>query len=205
MDSWRTTSPLKLAEMTAFTLPLPSYFSIPAMANGFWLFPVTSTPSWANRYVPCSVALEHFAPASFSSSANPLPTASTPTRPTTPNTTNRAARYLFMRSVPPCCVLAGTLWQVVSRCNEHSVPTYVPFCSGQSAGHWSKANANKCAWVCTDGGYLGGAKEHCDRSRCQIRLRIPSVLVHSPLLPSARNHVSGGAPSRRTRSNLKLL
>src|SRR5215217_4303313 len=59
--------------------------------------------------------------------------------------------------------------------------------------------------VCTDGGYLGGAKEHCDRSRCQIRLRIPSVLGHSPLLPSARNHVSGGAPSRRTRSNLKLL
>ena len=58
---------------------------------------------------------------------------------------------------------------------------------------------------CTDGSYLGGAKEHCDRSRCQIRLRIPSVLVHSPLLPSARNHVSGGAPSRRTRSNLKLL
>jgi hypothetical protein len=51
--------------------------------------------------------------------------------------------------------------------------------------------------VCTDGSYLGGAKEHCDRSRC--------VLVHSALLPSARNHVSGGAPSRRTRSNLKLL
>jgi hypothetical protein len=55
------------------------------------------------------------------------------------------------------------------------------------------------------GGHLGGAKEHCDRSRCQIGLRIPSVLVHSALLPSARNHVSGGAPSRRTRSNLKLL
>jgi hypothetical protein len=31
------------------------------------------------------------------------------------------------------------------------------------------------------------------------------VLVHSPVLPSARNHVSGGAPLRRTRSNLKLL
>src|SRR5215208_4218179 len=104
MDSWRTTSPLKLAEMTAFTLPLPSYFSIPAMANGAWSSPVTSTPSWAIRYVPCSVALEHFAPAEFSSSANPVPTASTPTRPTTPNTTNRAARYLFMRFVPPCFV-----------------------------------------------------------------------------------------------------
>src|SRR5215210_269177 len=104
MDSWRTTSPLKLAEMRAFTLPLPSYFSIPAMANGAWSFPVTSTPSWAIRYVPCSVALEHFALESFSSSANPLPTASTPTTPTTPNTTNRAARYLFMSSVPPCFV-----------------------------------------------------------------------------------------------------
>src|SRR5215217_2412301 len=104
MDWWRTPSPLKLAEMRAFTLPLPSYFSIPAMANGAWSFPVTSTPSWAIRYVPCSVALEHFAPAEFSSSANPVPTASTPTTPTTPNTTNRAARYLFMRFVPPCFV-----------------------------------------------------------------------------------------------------
>src|SRR5215211_251626 len=104
MDSWRTTSPLKLAEMTAFTLPLPSYFSIPAMANGAWSFPVTSTPSWAIRYVPCSVALEHFALAEFSFSANPLPTASTPTRPTTPTTTNKAATYLFMSSVPPCFI-----------------------------------------------------------------------------------------------------
>src|SRR5215203_642359 len=103
------------------------------------------------------------------------------------------------------CVLAGTLWQVVSRCNEHCVPMYVPFWSGQSAGHWSKTNANVCAWVCRDGGYLGGAKEPRDRSRRQIRPRIRSVLVHSPVLPSARNDVSGGAPSRRTRSNLKLL
>src|SRR5215218_2007379 len=104
MDSWRTTSPLKLAEMTAFTLPLPSYFSIPAMANGAWSFPEMSTPSWAIRYVPCSVALEHLALASFSSSANPVPTASTPTTPTSPNTTNRVAKYLFMGSVPPCFV-----------------------------------------------------------------------------------------------------
>src|SRR5215207_7055925 len=71
------------------------------------------------------------------------------------------------------CVLAGTLWQVVSRCNEHCVPMYVPFCSGQSAGHWRNTNANVCAWVCRDGGGLGGAKEPRDRSRCQIRLRIP--------------------------------
>src|SRR5215213_5737400 len=69
------------------------------MANGLRPSPLISTPFWANRYVPCSVALEHFAPASFSSLANPVPTARTPTRPTTPNTTNRAAKYLFMRSL----------------------------------------------------------------------------------------------------------
>src|SRR5215208_1730842 len=44
--------------------------------------------------------------------------------------------YLFVLS-SGLCVLAGTLWQVVSRCNEHYVPTSVPFCSGQSAGHWN--------------------------------------------------------------------
>src|SRR5215208_5805140 len=76
------------------------------MANGLCSLPLISTPFWANRYVPLSVALEHFALEAFSSSANPLPTASTPTRPTTPNTTNRAARYLFMRSLPPCFVVA---------------------------------------------------------------------------------------------------
>src|SRR5918995_7544533 len=74
------------------------------MANGLWSLPLISTPFWANRYVPCSVASEHFAPVAFSSLANPVPTASTPRRPTTPTTTNRAARYLFMRSVPPCFV-----------------------------------------------------------------------------------------------------
>jgi hypothetical protein len=62
-----------------------------------------------------------------------------------------------------------------------------------------------CAWVCRDGGYSGGAKEPRDRSSRKIRPRIASVLVHSPVLPSARNHVSGGAPLRRTRSNLTLL
>src|SRR5215204_357774 len=69
------------------------------MANGLWSLPLISTPFWANRYVPLSVASEHFASVAFSSLAKPLPTASTPTRPTTPNTTNRAARYLFMRSL----------------------------------------------------------------------------------------------------------
>src|SRR5215203_6711692 len=62
MDWLRATSPLKLAETTAFTFPLPSYFSIPAMANGAWSFPVTSTPSWANRYVPCSRSLRALRP-----------------------------------------------------------------------------------------------------------------------------------------------
>src|SRR5215213_1223084 len=79
------------------------------MANGLRPSPLISTPFWANRYVPCSVALEHFAPASFSSLANPLPTARTPTRPTTPNTTNRAARYLFMRSL----YLLVVFWQAL--------------------------------------------------------------------------------------------
>src|SRR5215218_4350382 len=69
------------------------------MANGLWSLPLISTPFWANRYVPCRVASEHFALAAFSSLANPLPTASTPTTPTTANTTNRAVRYLFMRSL----------------------------------------------------------------------------------------------------------
>src|SRR5215208_4376387 len=98
----RITCPLKLAEKTLFTWPLPSKTSYPAPANGTWSFPVMSTPFQPSRYVPCSVALEHFSPAAFSSSANPVPTASTPTRPTTPNTpntTNRAATYLFMRSL----------------------------------------------------------------------------------------------------------
>src|SRR5215211_1352821 len=74
------------------------------MATGLCSLPLISTPFWANRYVPLSVATEHFAPAAFSSLANPVATASTPTRPTTPTTTKRAARYLFMRSVPPCFV-----------------------------------------------------------------------------------------------------
>src|SRR5215208_4147457 len=71
------------------------------MANGLCSLPLIRTPFWANRYVPLSMATEHFALEAFSSSANPLPTASIPRRPTTHNTTNRAATYLFMRSVPP--------------------------------------------------------------------------------------------------------
>src|SRR5918999_5809843 len=54
------------------------------MANGLWSLPLISTPFWAKRYVPCSVSSEHFASVAFSSLANPLPTASTPTRPQLP-------------------------------------------------------------------------------------------------------------------------
>src|SRR5215217_1754279 len=98
MDWWRATSPLKLAEATAFTLPLPSYFSIPAMANGPWSFPEMSTPSWAKRYVPCSVALEHFATAFSSplSLAYPAPPARTPA-PTTSSTSTPHAAHSFLR------------------------------------------------------------------------------------------------------------
>src|SRR5215212_12103439 len=111
LELWclRPTCPLKLNESTLFPWPLPSKTSYPATANGPWSFPSIVDSSKANRYMPSSVASEHFAPAAFSSSAfsssaNPLPTASTPTTPTTANTTNSAARYLFMRSVPPCFV-----------------------------------------------------------------------------------------------------
>src|SRR5215218_982766 len=121
MDSWRTISPLKLAEMRAFTLPLPSYLSIPAMANGSWSFPVRWTPSWANRYVPCSVASEHFDLAPFSSSANPVPTACAPTTPTTANT-NRVATYLLMRSVPPRVVGAYGPISVFTPASSRAVP-----------------------------------------------------------------------------------
>src|SRR5215208_2407472 len=100
MDWWRATSPLKLAEATAFTLPLPSYFSIPAMANGPWSFPEITTPSWANRYVPFSVASEHFAPASSSplSSAYPAPPARTPA-PTTSSTSTTPAAHIPLRFI----------------------------------------------------------------------------------------------------------
>src|SRR5215217_39411 len=99
-----------LAETTVLTWPLPSKTSYPARAAGSCSLPLISTSSKANRYVPSSVASEHFALEAFSSplsplsSAYPAPPASTPTRPTTPNTTNRAATYLFMRSMPPCFV-----------------------------------------------------------------------------------------------------
>src|SRR5215217_9297109 len=105
MDSWRTTFPLKLAEMTAFTLPLPSNCSYPAMVNGPWSFPEITTPSWAKRYVPSSVALEHFALEAFSSpfssplsSAYPVPPARTPA-PTTSSTSTTPAAHIPLRFI----------------------------------------------------------------------------------------------------------
>src|SRR5215213_5019814 len=44
------------------------------MANGLCSSPLISTPFWANRYVPLSVALEHLALEAFSSLAYPAPT-----------------------------------------------------------------------------------------------------------------------------------
>src|SRR5215211_4663779 len=54
------------------------------MANGLWSLPLISTPFWANRYVPSSVATEHFALLeAFSSLAYPAPTVLRAAAPTT--------------------------------------------------------------------------------------------------------------------------
>src|SRR5919106_3091154 len=56
------------------------------MANGLWSLPLISTPFWANRYVPSSVASEHFALEASSSLAYPAPTV---VRAAAPTTTSR--------------------------------------------------------------------------------------------------------------------
>src|SRR5919205_447231 len=98
LELWclRPTCPLKLNESTLFPWPLPSKTSYPATANGPWSFPSIVDPSKANRYMPSSVASEHFALSVFSPLANPVPTARIPMTPTS-DTPNRAATYLFMR------------------------------------------------------------------------------------------------------------
>src|SRR5215213_4988080 len=53
------------------------------MAKGLCSLPLISTPFWANRYVPLSVALEHFALEAFSSLAYPAPTVVRAAAPTT--------------------------------------------------------------------------------------------------------------------------
>src|SRR5215211_5923112 len=88
MDSLRETSPLKLEETTLFSLPLPSKTAYPAMVNGAWsLFPLTSTPSKANGYVPLSVATEHLALEASSFLAYPAPTVVS--KAAAPTTTSR--------------------------------------------------------------------------------------------------------------------
>src|SRR5215218_3832454 len=57
------------------------------MANGLCSLPLISTPFWANRYVPLSVALEHFVLESSSSLAYPAPTVVS--RAAAPTTTTR--------------------------------------------------------------------------------------------------------------------
>src|SRR5215216_1945332 len=76
------------------------------MATGLCSSPLSSTPFWANRYVPCSVASEHFALEAFSSLAYPAPIARTPTSPTTSSTTPAAHSPLgfmlvLLSSAPP--------------------------------------------------------------------------------------------------------
>src|ERR671911_2230639 len=53
------------------------------MANGLCSSPLISTPLWANRYVPLSVASEHLALEAFSSLAYPAPTVVRAAAPTT--------------------------------------------------------------------------------------------------------------------------
>src|SRR5215217_6679964 len=53
------------------------------MAKGLCSSPLISTPFWANRYVPLSVASEHFALEASSSLAYPAPTVVRPAAPTT--------------------------------------------------------------------------------------------------------------------------
>src|ERR687889_292520 len=72
------------------TSPLPSKTSKPAKAKGLCSSPLISTPFWANRYVPSSVATEHFALLeAFSSLAYPAPTV---VRAAAPTTTRISAR-----------------------------------------------------------------------------------------------------------------
>src|ERR687897_484725 len=86
----RKTSPLKLPESTPLTSPLPSKTSKPAKANGLCSSPLISTPFWANRYVPLSVASEHLALEAFSSLAYTAPTVVS--RAAAPTTTRISAR-----------------------------------------------------------------------------------------------------------------
>src|SRR5215211_5548487 len=69
------------------------------MANGLCSSPLISTPFWANRYVPLSVALEHFALEAFSSLAYPAPTVLRAAAPTTSRISARPPAHSPLRFI----------------------------------------------------------------------------------------------------------
>src|SRR5215203_2410584 len=97
------------------------------MANGLCSSPLISTPFWANRYLPLSVASEHFALLeAFSSLAYPAPTVVRTAAPTT--TTRISARPLPI-------ALYGSLWSSCSSCvvaHRESFPLLLLFCGAHS-------------------------------------------------------------------------
>src|SRR5215208_1571762 len=108
MGSLRETSPLKLEETTLFSLPLPSNTAYPAMANESWsLFPLISTPSKANGYVPSSVASEHLALAVSSSLAYPAPTVVSAPAPTTSRISTTHAAHSPVRFIVLLLLVCG--------------------------------------------------------------------------------------------------
>src|SRR5215212_4374935 len=96
------------------------------MANGLCSLPLISTPFWANRYVPSSVATEHFALLeAFSSLAYPAPTVLRAGAPTTrsrisatPHAQNSPLRFIVVLLLLVCPrperkgrTLCGTHWR----------------------------------------------------------------------------------------------
>src|SRR5215211_8483074 len=77
------------------------------MANGLCSSPLISTPFWANRYVPLSVALEHFALEAFSSLAYPAPTVVRPAAPTTNRISARPPAHSPFRFIVVLLLVCG--------------------------------------------------------------------------------------------------
>src|SRR5215207_10996278 len=69
------------------------------MATGLCSSPLISTPFWANRYVPLSVALEHLALEAFSSLAYPAPTVVRAAAPTTSRISARPPAHSPLRFI----------------------------------------------------------------------------------------------------------
>src|SRR5215212_4737582 len=85
-----------------------------------------STPSWAKRYVPSSVALEHFALEAFSSpfssplsSAYPAPLARTPA-PTTSSTSTTPAAHIPLRFIRVVLLSGMNLSSQLLKCHYTS-------------------------------------------------------------------------------------